>query len=61
MRSFFRWMLVVLSLIVTVYRFRYRGLNFITKVPGLRRWLVRSSMNIPWLRQKLMSKMFQIR
>ncbi|MFQ3542774.1 hypothetical protein Q7A53_01715 [Halobacillus rhizosphaerae] len=59
MRSFFRWLVLAVSVIMTIYRFRFKLLNIITTLPLLRKWLVRSTMNIPWVRQKMLSKMFQ--
>ncbi|MGI8316140.1 hypothetical protein [Halobacillus mangrovi] len=54
-----QWIIIVSSFIFGLYQLRYRLLNVITQVPGLRKILVRASMNIPWLRQRLLSNIFQ--
>ncbi|GEN52071.1 MULTISPECIES: hypothetical protein [Halobacillus] len=59
MRQFFRWVMIIGSVIATVYKYRYKALDFVTKVPFLRKLLVRLSMNIPWIRQKFLSQMFR--
>ena len=58
MRQMFRWILLIGSITATVYRYRYKALDMITKVPYLRKLLVRLSMNIPWIRQRFLSQMF---
>lgn len=59
MRQVLRWAVIIGSMIATVYKYRYVALDIVTKIPALRKLFVRLSMNIPWVRQKLLSQMFQ--
>ncbi|ELK46215.1 hypothetical protein QRD89_11725 [Halobacillus sp. ACCC02827] len=59
MRRFFRWAVFVSTMISTLYRYRYMVLDVVAKVPVLRRILVRFSMNIPWIRERMLSQMFR--
>jgi hypothetical protein len=51
----------VLALIasIVVYRYRYRIVNAILRVRLLQQWLVRFAMNIPLVRNTIISQVFR--
>ncbi|BDG46518.1 hypothetical protein [Parageobacillus sp. KH3-4] len=51
----------VLALIVggIVYRYRYPIVNAILRVRPLQKWLVRSAMNVPSVRNTIISQVFR--
>lgn len=51
--------LLVSSILYGAFKFRYRLLDIVTKIPLLRRGLVKTSMSVPWVRRKLLAQMFQ--
>jgi hypothetical protein len=44
---------------VVVYRYRYRIVNAILRVRLLQQWLVRLAMNIPFVRNTIISQVFR--
>ncbi|MCA0970081.1 hypothetical protein LCM20_05750 [Halobacillus litoralis] len=55
------WMVAIGAALIGAYRFRYRLINTASSYPLLRKALVRLTMNIPYLRKKLLGHMFQSR
>ncbi|MCA1009683.1 hypothetical protein [Halobacillus halophilus] len=59
MHPILKWTLLMIFILYGAYKFRYRVLDMVTKVPLLRRSLVKTSMSVPWVRRKLLAQMFQ--
>ncbi|QAS54189.1 hypothetical protein HLI_19225 [Halobacillus litoralis] len=59
MRQLLRWGLIISTAGVSLYKYRYKALDIVTRIPALRKVFVRLSMNIPWVRQKFLSQMFR--
>ncbi|CDQ17999.1 hypothetical protein SAMN05192559_102264 [Halobacillus karajensis] len=59
MRQFIRWFMIIGSVTATIYKYRYKALDIVTRVPVLRKLLVRLSMNVPWIRHRFLSQMFR--
>ncbi|WP_226583037.1 hypothetical protein [Halobacillus litoralis] len=59
LRQLFSWIVILASAIAAIYKYRYKALDIITKIPALRKMFVRLSMNIPWIRHRFLSQMFR--
>ncbi|WP_156290725.1 hypothetical protein [Oceanobacillus salinisoli] len=57
MRGFFQFVLLV-AVVLLLYRWRYRLLNFMMTIGILRKLAVRLSMNIPEMRSKILPSLF---
>jgi hypothetical protein len=44
---------------IVAYRYRYRVLNVLLRIRFLQKWLVRSAMNVPFVRNAMISQIFR--
>jgi hypothetical protein len=51
-------MLAIIASIV-VYRYRYRMLDALLRIRFLQKWLVRSAMNVPFVRNAMISRILR--
>ncbi|WP_139376874.1 hypothetical protein [Halobacillus salinus] len=59
MSSAIRWVVVCVTAVISLYQFRYRIINFASSYPLIRKLMVRLTMNVPYVRKKLLGHMFQ--
>ncbi|RWZ60075.1 hypothetical protein EQV77_01930 [Halobacillus fulvus] len=59
MRNVATGIVISMAAIASVYSYRYKLLNGVSSVPRLRKGIVQVMMNVPFIRKKLLSHLFQ--
>ncbi|MBA2173594.1 hypothetical protein H0266_01665 [Halobacillus locisalis] len=54
-----KWILIIGTVIMGMYQFRYKLINYVSSIPALRKMMVRLTMNVPYIRRKMLGHMFQ--